>query len=89
MCASDCCSFFADTCVVAGASQELQVTPRSVMAAQQRFTSSMLNNLSQHQSRALASWGVGAEELQAVGQLLQSEPVLKLGLTLLYYLYTR
>jgi hypothetical protein len=70
-------------------SQELQVTPQSVLAAQQRFNNSMFSHLSQHHSRALASWGVGPEELQAVGQLLQSEPVLKLGLTLLHYLYTR
>jgi hypothetical protein len=49
----------------------------------------MVSSLTHHHSTALASWGVGPEELQAVEQLLQSEPVVKLGLTLLFFLYTR
>ncbi|KAF6255605.1 hypothetical protein COO60DRAFT_1534032 [Scenedesmus sp. NREL 46B-D3] len=69
--------------------QELVVTPKSVTAAQQRFTSSMMSGLAQRHARALASWGVGPEELQAVGQLLLSEHVLKLGLTLLVHVYSR
>jgi hypothetical protein len=82
-----CC--FAASPVVFPVPQELQVTPTSVAAAQQRFSSSMMSSLAQHHSTALASWGVGQEELQAAGQLLQCEPVLKLGLTLLCFLYTR
>jgi hypothetical protein len=87
--ASACCLLTISRCYVLNALQELQVTPQSVVASQQHFINSMCSSLSQHHSRALASWGVGPEELQAVSQLLQSEHVLKLGLTLLHFLYTR